>query len=319
MGKTKIKLIDASQPEEETKPKKKLGRKDELVEKLKAELGAEEAPSTVIATPSETTPEAGETRGKQSPKQEIARLAESAKRATSPAPETVRDPRDDENIKSKKPQAPGKSKPRSKKYQAVSKDLDRSKSYPLPEALDMIKKLSYAKFNATIEAHINTAQTGIRGLVSLPYAAGKKLRILVFPSSPQQIEGVVFGDETSIEEINKGKVDFDLVITTAEWMPKLAKVARILGPKGLMPNPKNGTITNDLKKAVDSFQAGKTEYKTEAKAPVIHLGLGKVNQPTEQLSANIKTLLQTLGKTRVKKVSLSPTMGPSVKVALSSI
>ena len=102
-------------------------------------------------------------------------------------------------------------------------------------------------------------------------------------------------------------------------MSKLAKVARILGPRGLIPNPKNGTITDDLKKAVESFQAGKTEYKTESKAPVIHLAVGKIDQPTEQLQANVKTLMQTLGKTRVKKLTLSPTMGPSVKVDLSSL
>ena len=110
-----------------------------------------------------------------------------------------------------------------------------------------------------------------------------------------------------------------LVVTTPDWMPKLAKIARILGPRGLMPNPKNGTITQDLKKAIEGFMGGKTEYKTEPKAPVIHLGLGKLNQPTEELSANIKTLIQTLGKTRVKQVRLAPTMGPSVKVDLSSL
>lgn len=218
----------------------------------------------------------------------------------------------------KKTQKPGKAKPRSKKYQEVTKDLDRSKTYPIPQAVDMVKKLNYAKFNATLEAHINTAASGIRGLVSLPYASGKKIRILVFGKGADQSGADIFGTDETIEEINRGKINFDLVITTADWMPKLAKVAKVLGPRGLMPNPKNGTITEDLKKAAESFQAGKTEYKTEAKTPVIHLGLGKLDQPTEQLSANIQTLLQTVGKTRIKKVSLSPTMGPSVKVDLTS-
>lgn len=210
--------------------------------------------------------------------------------------------------KEKKTQKPGKAKPRSKKYREITQDLDRNKTYPLSEAIDMVKKLSYVKFNATLEAHINTSQTGIRGLVSLPFVTGRKLKILAFE-----------GSDEVIEEINKGKADFDLVVTTPEWMPKLAKVARILGPRGLMPNPKNGTITEDLKKAVEGFQAGKTEYKTEAKAPVIHLAMGKLNQPNEELIANIKALLQTLGKSRVKKVTLSSTMGPSVKVSLSSL
>lgn len=208
---------------------------------------------------------------------------------------------------SKKPQKPGKARERGKKYQEVSKDLDRTKTYPLNEALDIVKKLSYSKFDATLEAHINTASVGIRGLVSLPFASGRKLRILAFE-----------GEEKTIEEISKGKVDFDLIITTPEWMPKLTKVARILGPRGLMPNPKNGTIADDLKKAAESFQAGKTEYKTESKAPVMHIAMGKLTQPNEELAANIKTLLQTLGKSRVKKVSLSPTMGPAIKLDLSS-
>lgn len=224
----------------------------------------------------------------------------------------------------KKTQKPGKrTKVRSKKYLELTKDLDKSKSYPLTEAIDLVKKLNYAKFNATLEAHINTLALGLRGLVSLPYASGKKLRILAFGEGAEESGADIFGTEREIEEINKGKVNFDLVVTTPIWMPKLAKVARILGPRGLMPNPKNGTITSPsadgLKKAVEGFQSGKTEYKTEAKAAVIHLGLGKLDQPTEELSANVKILLQTVGKTRIKKVSLSPTMGPSVKVDLTSI
>ncbi|MBI2019517.1 50S ribosomal protein L1 [Candidatus Daviesbacteria bacterium] len=218
-----------------------------------------------------------------------------------------------------KSQKPGKAKPRSKKYQEISKDLDRSKTYPLNEALEVVKKLSYSKFESSLEAHINTAQTGIRGLVSLPFASGKKLKILAFGEDAKDSGADVIGTDEVIEQINKGKVDFDLVVTTPQWMPKLAKVARILGPRSLMPNPKNGTITSDLKKAVEGFQAGKTEYKTESKAPVIHITLGKLNQPTEELSANIKTLVQTVGKTRVKKISLTPTMGPSVKVDLTSV
>lgn len=323
MGKTKIKTIDDSAQAEETKkPAKKLGRRDELVERLKAELATEEKKLDV---------------GSEKMDEEVRslKLEEIKKDQTS----TIQPPKPISKV-----QHPASKKLRSKKYQAALKDLDKNQTYPLTEAVDMVKKLSYAKFNATLEAHINTSQTGIRGLVSLPYASGKKIRILAFgpPTHPIDTQGrtewnrsttptasgvaplriedsVILGDDSTIEEINKGKVDFDLIITTPECMSKLARVARILGPKGLMPNPKNGTITQDLKKTVEGFQAGKTEYKTEGKAPVIHLGLGKLNQPTEQLSANISTLLQTLGKTKVKKVTLSPTMGPSVKLDLASI
>ncbi len=208
---------------------------------------------------------------------------------------------------------------RSKKYQEVSRDLDRNQRLSLSEAVARVKTLSYSSFTGTMEAHINTNATGIRGLVSLPFASGKKLTILAFGRGAEESGADVIGNDEVIESINKGKVDFDLLVTTPEWMPRLAKVARILGPRSLMPNPKNGTITTDLRKAVESFQAGKTEYKTEPKGKVIHLGLGKLDQPNEELAANIKTLVQTIGKTRVKKVSLAPTLGPSVKVELSSI
>lgn len=243
MGKTKIKTIEG---------------KDELVEKLKEELGVETK----------------------------------------------------EKIKPEKPEIQkktGEKKARSKKYLEASKDLDRSKSYPLPEAVELVKKMSFSKFDGILEAHINTIQN-MRGFVSLPFASGKKLKILVFE-----------GNDSVMEQINKGKIDFDILITTPKWIPKLATVAKILGPRGLMPNPKNGTITDDPKKAVESFQAGKTEYKTEIKSPIIHMALGKLSQPNEELEANIKTLLATIGKTKIKKVTLSPTMGAGVKLDLASI
>ncbi|MBI2018906.1 50S ribosomal protein L1 [Candidatus Daviesbacteria bacterium] len=305
MGKTKVAIIDDSAQEEnrESRIKNKASKKRAKATEVKSDAASrlfepgedgQKAQALTSVTPSEPIP----------PKAEG---------------ELEKQIQTNERVQPKKPQKPGKAKPRSKKYQEVVKDLDRTKSYPLGEAIELSKKLSYSKFTGTLEAHINTTQTGIRGLASLPYSSGKKLRILVFGKGAKDAGADLVGDDSTIEAISQGKIDFDLLISTPEWMPKLAKVARVLGPKGLMPNPKNGTITDDLKKAVEGFQAGKTEYKTEAKAAVIHLGLGKLNQPTEELSANVQTLLQTLGKTRVKKVTLSPTMGPSVKVDLASM
>ncbi len=287
MGKTKIATIDDSATEEKIKKapmvKKPLQKgEDSLVAQLKEELGMTE-PTPVIAS--------------------------EAKQSTQESAEKAEEPK-------KKSQKPGKAKPRSKKYQEISEDLDRTKAYPLNEALDLVKKLSMTKFTGTLETHINTISTGMRGLVSLPFASGKKLRIVVFGG---EAEGATTGTEATIDEISKGKLDFDLVITHPTWMPKLAKAAKILGPRGLMPNPKNGTIATDLEKAVSGFAAGKTEYKTESKAAVIHLAVGKLNQPNEELAANIKVLLTTLGKSRYKKVTLSPTMGPGVKLDLASI
>lgn len=299
MGKTRAKFIDDSKPTAKTKDdnKKSSRSKDELVEKLKEELGIEEKKLDV---------------GSEKIDKEI------------------RGSKLENQISNIQPQRPAskiqpltsKSKPRSKKYQEAAKDLDKSKFYPLAEAVDMVKKMSYSKFNGTLEVHINTSQTGLRGLVSLPYASGKKLSILAFGNGAEKSGADFVGNENVIEELTKGPstgsgLNFDLLITTPEWMPKLARAARILGPRGLMPNPKNGTIVsgeNGLKKAVEGFQAGKTEFKTEPKAPIIHLAGGKLSQPNEELIANVKALTAVIGKTRIKKVTLAPTMGPSVKV-----
>lgn len=294
MGKTKTKIIDDSKPQVEDKKPSKI-------------KGAKSSTAKAISEV-ELKSEVNESNEKLGAKQTHSESAGDASGAL----------HTDEPPSQKKPKKSSKTKPRSKKYQQVSKDLDRSKSYLLSEAIDLVKTLNYAKFNSTLEAHINTTTRGVRGLVSLPFASGKKLTILAF-GQEKELEGAILGNDETIEQISKGKINFDLIVTTPQWMPKLACVAKVLGPKGLMPNPKNGTITDDLKKAVESFQGGKTEFKTEPKAEIIHLGLGKLDQPSEQLSANVKTLLQTIGKTRVKKVSLAPTMGPSVRVDLSSL
>ncbi len=288
MGKTKTKIIDDSLPEEvkkveKKKPVEKPG--EDLIAKINAELG--------VSEPAEKKAQ------KEVFKEKLQKtVSEKPKRQTANAP---------------------KKKPRSKKYQEVTSEIDRTKFYPVNEAIELAKNSSYTKFMGTLEVHLNTDKTGIRGLVSLPFAAGKKLRIVAFGKGAEESGADIVGDESLIESINKGKVNFDLVITTPEWMSKLAKVAKNLGPRGLMPNPKNGTITEDLKKAVESFQAGKTEYKTEGKAAVMHLSIGKTNQETAEILANIKSLLQTVGKTRIKKLTLSPTMGAGVKVDLTSI
>lgn len=285
MGRPKIKIIDDSVKEAKDKPSKQTEKKQTL-DNGNLKLDKEAGGSKLEKQTSNIKP--------QDP-------ASSVQRPTS------------------KPAKPGKAKPRSKKYQEIAKDLDRNKTYPLTEAIDLVKKLSYSKFTGTLEAHINTVQTNIRGLVSLPFASGKKLRILAFGKEADSSGADLTGSDDTIEAINKGQVNFDLVVTSPDWMSKLARVARILGPKGLMPNPKNGTISDDLKKTVAGFQAGKTEYKTEAKNPLIHIAFGKLNQPNEELIANIKTLIQTVSKTKVKKITLSPTMGPGVKLDLVSI
>lgn len=208
---------------------------------------------------------------------------------------------------------------RSRKYQDALEKIERSRFYPISEAIDMAKLTSYSKFDGSLDIHINTYVKGIRGLISLPFASGRKLTILAFGKGAEDSGADIVGDESKLAEIEQGKIDFDLLVATAEWMHKIAKLAKVLGPKGLMPNPKNGTVSDNLKKTVSELQGGKTEYKSEAKANVVHLALGKLNQPNDQLASNIKTLLLTIGKSKIKKVTLSPTMGPGVKLDLASL
>lgn len=210
-------------------------------------------------------------------------------------------------------------KPRGKKYQSKVEEVEKTRLYPLNQAVELVQKVAYTNFPSTVEIHINTISTGIRGLVNMPYVSGKSLRVVAFGTAAEESGADMVGSDEVLEEINKGKIDFDVLVADPSWMPKLAKVARILGPRGLMPNPKAGTVTDNLKKAVEDLKGGKTEYKTEPKGQVIHLAIGKVDQPVEEISANVKALYNTIGRSRIKKITLAPTMGPGVRVNISSI
>ncbi len=210
-------------------------------------------------------------------------------------------------------------KVRSKKYREALEKVDPGKLYPINEAIEAVKQASYAKFGGSIEAHITTNVKNLRGLVTLPFTSGKKLKILVFGKGAAESGADIVGDEEKLKQLEKGKFDFDVLAATPEWMPRLARLAKVLGPRGLMPNPKNGTISDNLKKAVTELQSGKTEYKTEKDKPVMHLRVGALNQDSNEVYQNLKVLFTTLGKSRVKKVVLAPTMGPGVKVDASSV
>lgn len=206
-----------------------------------------------------------------------------------------------------------------KKYLEQAEKVERNKKYSIIEAIKLAKETSYSKFDGSLELHINTSQKGLRGLVTLPHVAGKKLRVLAFGKGAAESGADAVGTDETIAQIEKSRIDFDVVVTTPEWMPRLARVARVLGPRGLMPNPKSGTITDNLAKTVTELQAGKTEYKTEPNGMIIHLGVGKVSQASEEVIANIKALYTTIGKSRVQRMTIASTMGPGVKIDPSSI
>ncbi|MFZ5366560.1 MAG: hypothetical protein ACOZBZ_04775 [Patescibacteria group bacterium] len=195
---------------------------------------------------------------------------------------------------------------RGKKYLAAKVKIDPSKSYPLSEAIRLLKETSFARFDGAAELHLVTGKTGISGDVSLPYFAGKARRIEI-------------ANEETLKKIEVGKIDFDILLATPAFMPKLVQFAKLLGPKGLMPNPKNGTITDKPEEAIKRFQKTSVSFKTEQNAPLVHAVFGKISQPEKELEENLKTYLSAVGTKNIKKAVIKGTMGPAVKVAIDNL
>ena len=196
-------------------------------------------------------------------------------------------------------------KVRSKKYQEAKAKITAGQLYPLPEVIKLVKETSYSKFDGTVELHLVVKKVGTTAKVSLPHSAGKEKKI------------EIASDET-VKKLEAGKIDFDILLATAEMMPKLIPFAKVLGPKGLMPNPKNGTLLTDIKKA-KSFSAATLNLKTEKEAPLIHTVVGKVSQNDQELIENTEAILNALGGSKqIVKAYLKATMGPSVKIDISS-
>ena len=220
---------------------------------------------------------------------------------------------------------------RGKKYVEAAKTIDRGTLYDVADAVSLVKKTATAKFDETIEAHIRTGCDGrhadqqIRGAVVLPHGTGKKVRILVFAKDAKAEEakaaGADFvGGEELIPKIqNENWFEFDVVVATPDMMGVVGRLGRVLGPKGLMPNPKAGTVTMDVTKAIQEIKAGKIEYRLD-KTNIIHVPVGKASFTEEQLTDNFQTLIDAINKVRPAAVkgqylkSVTLTMGPGVKI-----
>jgi large subunit ribosomal protein L1 len=208
-----------------------------------------------------------------------------------------------EEIDQEKKVAPKIAKPkkiRSKKYQAIRAKIDQTHTYEPTAAIDLVKKLSYTKFAGTITAHLTVREIGISKELTLPHSTGQSRKIEI-------------ASDELLKKIEAGQIDFDVLIASPEFMPKITKYAPMLGPKGLMPNPKNGTLTSNPEKRQQELQAGSIVLKTESKAPLIHVSIGKTDMETKQLIENLLALILAF-KGRVKKVVISATMSPGVKV-----
>ena len=225
-----------------------------------------------------------------------------------------------------------------KRYTAAAQGFDRSVKFTEVDALELVKKNATAKFDETIELHIRTgcdsrhADQQVRGSVVLPAGTGKKVRILVFAKGAKadeaQAAGADFvGGEELIPKIqNEGWLDFDVVVATPDMMGVVGRLGRVLGPKGLMPNPKAGTVTMDVTKAIKEIKAGKIEYRLD-KTNIIHVPVGKASFTEEQLADNFQTLMDAINKAKpstvkgayLKSVTMTSTMGPGVKLNVGKL
>jgi len=224
----------------------------------------------------------------------------------------------------------------SKRMAALSTKIE-DRIYPPLEALGIIKENANAKFDETIEAHIRLGidpkytDQQLRTTVALPHGTGQSIKIAVITSGENVAKAKaagadLFGEEDLVESINKGNMDFDLLIATPDMMPKVAKLGRVLGPRGLMPNPKAGTVTNDISNAIKEFKAGKLEFRAD-KAGIVHVRFGKASFTKEALFDNLKTLQESIDKNKPsgakgkywKTFYVTSTMGPSVQVDINAV
>lgn len=224
-----------------------------------------------------------------------------------------------------------------KKITTAKQTIDRSKEYALSEAITLVKKAHFAKFDETLDISINLgvdprhSDQMVRGMVSLPAGTGKDVRVAVICKDEKVADAKAAGADIAgsveiIEDIKAGKINFDVCIATPDMMGVVGQVARVLGPKGLMPNPKLGTVTADVTTAVKNAKSGQVEYRVE-KAGIVHAGIGKISFSDEDLLKNAKAFIDSVTKAKpagakgayLKRIHLSSTMGPSLKVDLSTV
>jgi large subunit ribosomal protein L1 len=302
MGKIRVKTI-GDEEQEKVDVKKAQARAD--AKKAREEAEARRAHSASSEEAEDTTasakPQTEETKTQDETEKE-SKTTEQEKVAV----ETKKQKKEYKKATTKKQQ--------SASYQKAVSLIDKAKTYKLAEALPLLGQMKRAKFDETVELHINTIEKGISGSLTLPHGTGKATRVVIANATvdPKAVDDLIKAIET-------GKIEFDVLIATPDSMPKLAKVARVLGPRGLMPNPKNGTVTPKPDEVAKKFEGGQFNFKTESKFPILHLAVGKLSFGDEKLSDNIKTAVKAVKTKNIKSMTLKSTMSPGIRLDTATL
>lgn len=312
-----------------------------------------EKPSEELETPAvvaeETTTEKPETTEEQKTEKAAAKAGKRSEKSQKEAEEKAAKegrkakgdttPQEGADAKAKQKQNPTRSRleRRGKNYRKVAELVQKDKAYTLKEALELATKTSVGKFDGTVELHLNLnvdprqADQNLRGTVTLPEGTGKTVRVAVFADTTNQEKAKkagadIVGEEEFLAQLDKEQLNFDVLISTPQNMAKLGKYARLLGPRGLMPNPKSGTVTTNVAKAVEEAKAGRVEYRVDKQA-IVHQGIGKVSFGAGKLQSNAKAFIDSISANKpssikgalIKSVTVSTTMGPGIKVDVASL
>jgi large subunit ribosomal protein L1 len=287
MGKIRTKLIGLEEVEKKQKEDAKVRRE----EKKKRE-GVKVKPSG----------------GKGGERMKQVEVSEEALKKMEKAKEILEKPSFAKATEAEEKTTPKKIKKRSRgrNYLAAKKKIDKNKKYDVKTAISILQKIKFTKFDETIELHINTKENNIKGEVILPRGTGKETRVAIV-------------DDKILAEIEKGNLNFDVLVTHPSYMPKLVKFAKVLGPKGLMPNPKAGTISDKPKEAAKKFKGGAIRFKTEIKFPIIHQAVGKLSFKEEDLAKNITVFLKAVGISKIASAFLKSSMSPSILLDIDCV
>jgi len=272
MGKVRTRILGLEDVEEKQKKKQKLKLEEKKVEKKKVTKKED------VILGSEAKPESDSGQARMTEKQ----------------PEK------------KKVQKKVQTKKRGKKYTAAKNQVEQDKQYKVDDAIKLLKKIKYVKFDESVEIHANVAKEGLRGEVEFPHSIGKTVRIRVV-------------DEQLLEDIQAGKIEFEMLVSHPSFMPRLARFAKILGPRGLMPSPKAGTVSTKPEDVVKKFTSGSIRYKGEAKSPLLHQLIGKISYDDKKIEENVAALIKAVGKSNIQKLWIKSSMSPAILLNLENL